>query len=204
MLVARDATRTRERLLRAGERRFARDGVAGARLRDVVRDAGQRNDSAVGYHFGSRAGLLQAIVDRHLSAMEVGREPTRPHLNEADLAGVVRMIVEPTAALLRSDPGRDFLRIVEQLAGYSGVRTGEPALVIRSTVLEAQLERLETLLRGRHGRPVSRERTAALVTFLTASLAERARLLDRGERPALAHRRYVDDLVGMLAAAVSA
>ena len=61
------------RLIRAGEQRFAREGVAGARLPDVVRDAGQANDSAVGYHFGSRQGLLDAIVAKHVVAMDAHR-----------------------------------------------------------------------------------------------------------------------------------
>ena len=78
--MARDATRTRSRLLRAGEQRFARDGVSGARMSDVVRDAGQANDSAVGYHFGSRQGLLEAIVAKHVAAMDERRTvPPKRH-----------------------------------------------------------------------------------------------------------------------------
>src|SRR4051812_17875443 len=98
--MARDATATRARLIRAGERRFARDGVAGARLADVVRDAGQANDSAVGYHFGSRQGLLRAIVERHVAEMERRRSLPAPG---AGLDAVVAAIVEPTADLLRTE-----------------------------------------------------------------------------------------------------
>jgi AcrR family transcriptional regulator len=130
--MARDATRTRARLIRAGERRFARDGVTGARLSDIVRDAGQGNDSAVGYHFGSRQGLLQAIVERHLAAMDRAR--TVPPA-DATLPDLVGAIVEPTAALLLTEEGRDFLRIMEQVADWSGLGTGRPNAVLAGTVL---------------------------------------------------------------------
>ena len=121
--MTRDATVTRARLLRAGEQRFARDGVTGAKLSDVVRDAGQANDSAVGYHFGSRQGLLDAIVGKHVSAMDERRVlPTR----EEGLRALVDAIVAPTAALLSDEDGRDFLRITEQLADWSGVGSGRP------------------------------------------------------------------------------
>ena len=187
--------------MRAGEKRFARDGVAGAKLSDVVRDAGQRNDSAVGYHFGSRQGLLTAIVAKHMAVMETQREVPAP---DDDLTEVVRLIVVPTADLLAREDGRDFLRITEQLAGWSGVGTGHPNEVLAGTVLGAQLERLHALLEPEVGTTLARERTALLVTFLTAALAERARARENGTRQRLGHERFVDHLVNVLSGALSA
>ncbi len=193
--MARDATQTRALLLRAGEQRFARDGVAGAKLSDIVRDAGQRNDSAVGYHFGSRQGLLAAIVAKHMEVMEAER--VVPAL-DADLSVVVRSIVVPTAALLATEDGRDFLRIIEQLAGWSGIGTSQPNQVLSGTVIGSQLARLEALLVPRLGTTIARERGALLVTFLTAALAERARSREAGARQRLNHERFVDHLVNVL------
>jgi AcrR family transcriptional regulator len=199
--VARDATQTRARLLRAGEKRFARDGVAGAKLSDVVRDAGQRNDSAVGYHFGSRQGLLAEIVAKHMAVMEEKREVPAPG---ADLVEVVRLIVAPTADLLGTEDGRDFLRIIEQLAGWSGVGTGHPNEVLSGTVIGAQLDRLHGLLEPPLGTTLARERIALLVTFLTAALAERARAREEGTRQRLGHERFVHHLVNVLSGGLSA
>lgn len=199
--MARDATVTRARLLRAGERRFARDGVTGARLADIVRDAGQANDSAVGYHFGSREGLLRAIVDRHLAQMDQHREVPP---EGADLRQVVDAIVRPTAALLSTDEGRDFLRIMEQVADWSGLGSGRPNPVIGETVLAAQLGRLNALLVAEVGPVLARERAALLVTFLTAALAERARSRDAGRRQRLGHDRFVTHLVETLTGALAA
>src|SRR4051794_37648765 len=141
--MARDATLTRTRLIRAGERCFARDGVAGARLADIVREAGQANDSAVGYHFGSRQGLLRAIVEKHMGQMERWRTVPPPG---ASLRDVVAAIVEPTAALLKSDEGRDFLQVMEQVSDWSGLGSGRPNPVLDGTVLAAELEALSALL----------------------------------------------------------
>jgi AcrR family transcriptional regulator len=54
---------TKERLLAAGEKLFARDGVHRVTVRELNEVAGQRNASALHYHFGSREGLLRAIVE---------------------------------------------------------------------------------------------------------------------------------------------
>jgi AcrR family transcriptional regulator len=199
--MARDATLTRSRLIRAGERRFARDGVAGTRLADVVRDAGQANDSAVGYHFGSRQGLLRAIVERHLAEMERHRQVPAAG---AGLHAIVAAIVEPTAALLTTEEGRDFLRIMEQVADWSGLGSGQPNPVLRGTVLAAQLSRLHDLLVAETGPVIARERAALMVTFLTGALAERARSRAAGRRQRLGHEKYVAHLVDVLSGALSA
>lgn len=64
------AVSTREALYAAGLRRFAADGWRTARVRDIVADAGQANDSAINYHFGSRMGLLEEILSRGVARME--------------------------------------------------------------------------------------------------------------------------------------
>ena len=199
--MPRDATRTRARLVRAAERRFARDGVAGARLADIVRDAGQANDSAVRYHFGSREGLLRTIVERHLAVMEQLREEPP---NGTDLHTVIEAIVRPTAVLLSTDEGRDFLQIMEQVADWSGLGAGRPNPVLAGTILAGQLDRLGGLLEASVGTILARERAALLVTFLTAALAQRARSRDAGRRQRLAHEKYVAHLVDVLTAALAA
>lgn len=197
--MPRDATPTRERLLRAGEQRFARDGVAGARLRDIVRDAGQANDSAIGYHFGSRDGLVGAIAEKHVTAMEARREAP-----SEDLHILVRQLIEPTAELLATPEGRDFLRIIEQLAGWAGLEQGEMTDVLTGSILAEQLLALEDVVAAHHPKALARHRVAEFVLFLTASLAQRARAIEGGRRQSLSQRRYVDDLIAMTTAALLA
>jgi AcrR family transcriptional regulator len=59
----RDAAETRERLLDAAERLFARHGLEGTSLRAVTREAGT-SVSAANYHFGSKQELLRATLLR--------------------------------------------------------------------------------------------------------------------------------------------
>jgi AcrR family transcriptional regulator len=55
---------TRDRLLDAAQELFARTGSWTTPLARVVRAAGQRNESAVQYHFGSREELIYALIER--------------------------------------------------------------------------------------------------------------------------------------------
>lgn len=61
---------TREAILDAAERLFAEHGVASVSNRQVSEAAGQGNNAAVGYHFGTKADLVRAIVRRHIGAIE--------------------------------------------------------------------------------------------------------------------------------------
>lgn len=206
--MPRDATPTREKLLRAGERLFARDGVDGARVRDIVELAGQANDSAVSYHFGSRQGLLEAIIDKHMGHMEVARQAALENLDARrdpdGLAAVVRAIVAPTAERLHTADGRDFLRIIVQLAGNAGVRSRTTPGPLRGTALARQLTLLEEALTERLPEAIALERVATVIALLTAALAERARRIDARRRVLLAHDAFVGNLEAMIVAALQA
>jgi AcrR family transcriptional regulator len=52
---------TRERLMRAAELLIAQQGIENVTVRAIVSEAGQKNESALQYHFQNRDGLLDAI-----------------------------------------------------------------------------------------------------------------------------------------------
>ncbi len=203
--MPRDATTTRDRLIRAGEHLFARKGVDGAPTGEIVARAGQGNDSAVHYHFGSRYGLLAAIIDRHMRRMEEQRKPVLARLGaDAPLGVVVAAVIEPLAAELVSADGRDFLRIITQLSDQSGVRTHDLPDPIAGTALAGQLALLERRCGEAAGERVALERIAAMITMLTAALADRARRIDEELPVLLTHEEFVADLVAMFTAALAA
>jgi len=204
--VPRDATSTRDRLLRAGEHLFARRGVDGALTREIVALAGQANDSAVHYHFGSRRGLLGAIVDRHMLRMEEQRKPALDALiaQGGDVGAVLAAVVEPMTAELTDEGGRDFLRIVAQLAGESGARSGEVPHPLAGTALAGQLALLHARCGDHLAEPVARERIAIAIVMLTAALADRALRIDEHLPLLLDHDSFTTNLVTMLTAALTA
>lgn len=65
---------TKERMIVTAERRFALHGLEASSLRQVAIEAGQRNESAAHYHFGSREGLIRAILAYRVTALNARRE----------------------------------------------------------------------------------------------------------------------------------
>jgi AcrR family transcriptional regulator len=64
------STGTREALLAAAERLFAEHGMYAVSNRQISEAAGQGNNAAACYHFGSRTDLLRAIESKHRTPIE--------------------------------------------------------------------------------------------------------------------------------------
>jgi len=64
------AEETRELILAVAERLFAQHGVVAISNRQISDAAGQGNNTAVGYHFGTKTDLVRAIVGRHSEQVE--------------------------------------------------------------------------------------------------------------------------------------
>lgn len=70
---AEQVAATRDALLAAGERLFAEQGVHAVSTRQISEAAGQGNNAAVNYHFGSKSELLRAILASHAERVEMIR-----------------------------------------------------------------------------------------------------------------------------------
>jgi AcrR family transcriptional regulator len=68
------ANSTRDAILTAAERLYAEHGVYAVSNRQVSEAAGQGNNAAVGYHFGTKADLVAAIESKHRVPIELLRE----------------------------------------------------------------------------------------------------------------------------------
>ncbi len=64
------STGTREAIMAAAERLYAEHGLVAVSNRQISEAAGQGNVAAVGYHFGTRADLVRAIMGKHTEAIE--------------------------------------------------------------------------------------------------------------------------------------
>ncbi|HUH67567.1 MAG TPA: TetR family transcriptional regulator [Mycobacterium sp.] len=68
------ASSTQEAILVAAERLYAEHGMFAVSNRQVSEAAGQGNNAAVGYHFGTKADLVRAIEEKHRGPVERLRE----------------------------------------------------------------------------------------------------------------------------------
>lgn len=59
---ARALNGTRLELTLAAERVFAMKGLQGATLREIREQAGQKNESVIHYHFGSREAIVESVL----------------------------------------------------------------------------------------------------------------------------------------------
>lgn len=111
---------TRLVLMRAAEKLFAEKSVRAVSLREVTEAAGQRNVSAVVYHFGSKTELLECVLERHSDPMQQMFLVRLAELeNDANLSvrTLIEMLVAPLAAKLDDpDGGREYLALCAQLA----------------------------------------------------------------------------------------
>ncbi|MEU3688833.1 TetR/AcrR family transcriptional regulator [Streptomyces narbonensis] len=186
---------TREKLIRAAEELFAARGVDGAQLRDVVALAGQANPSAVQYHFGSRAGLLDAVMAARQART---RQVLAPLLDAAgdDLKELVAALVTAEASELSTDRGRRCLRISAQLSHESGIRTRTPHPTLDGTVYWHLIERMaDRLAASGLPEPLLLERLDLALTVVGAALADRARQYLDGTEPLTGEALFLADLV---------
>ncbi len=123
------SARTRERFICAAEALFANDGVDAVSLNEITVAAGQKNRNALQYHFGSRQGLLQAIIDRHATQVHALRTQ---HMRGETLEGVsparaaARGLVIPLAQHIEQDPsGVHYVKILSQIGALNS-RTVNP------------------------------------------------------------------------------
>lgn len=200
--MPRDSTETKERLLREASRLFARRGVWQVTVREITQAAGQRNVSALNYHFGSREGVLDAILTRHGDPTDVSRGEHLAAVGvDAPTDDLVRALVVPYASNLATAEGREYLRIVAQLTQQFATwrdrapGTG-PNLIQILEILESRPEELPEAVR--------RERVVEMIMLMTAALAERARVIQSDRAPELDEPTFVANLAAVLVGVLQA
>jgi AcrR family transcriptional regulator len=108
----------RTRLILAGERLFAKNGISGASMREIATRAGQGNHAAVQYHFGSREGLVRAIFDYRMEQMEEARGAmlcrAKQSGREKDARTILEVILLPQLALQDVDGNHSYASFLSQ------------------------------------------------------------------------------------------
>ncbi|UOX89208.1 TetR family transcriptional regulator [Amycolatopsis sp. FBCC-B4732] len=195
------AQATRELILTVAERLYAEHGVLAVSNRQISEVAGQGNNTAVGYHFGTRADLVRAIARRHSARVEELRQGMLAELGgRAGLRDWVRCLVHPsTEYLATAGPPSWFARFTAQVMTEPSLR----AVVAAETLSSPSLARtVEGLARCLPELPpdVRAERNAMTRQLLIHTMAERERALaEGGDTPRSTWREVATGLTDALA-----
>mgnify|MGYP001382822675 CR=1 FL=1 len=113
-------TDTKSKILDTAEQRFARDGYHVTSLRALTEQA-QVNLAAVNYHFGSKEGLLQAVIERRLLPLDKTRRQKINQVlstaadrgNRPTVRALLQAFIGPTLEFSKSGSGaRDFISLI--------------------------------------------------------------------------------------------
>ncbi|WP_025346754.1 TetR family transcriptional regulator [Nocardia nova] len=192
----------RERLMAAGERLIAERGYL-VPLRDIAAAAGQRNNSAIPYHFGSRDGLVEAVVAQRLATLEVRRlELLARRPAPDDVHALLDALVVPMFELGAIDETSCYARFLEQIRTHPAVSdaanlASDERTSVRMIVggLDAALAELPPRLRHR--------RLRSLTTVLFSLLADHERAVEAGKVAADDRTAWVE-IIDMLAGTLTA
>ncbi|MBB5917651.1 AcrR family transcriptional regulator [Nocardia transvalensis] len=104
----------KQQLVLTAERLYAVHGIDGVPLRRISAEAGMGNKSAVQYHFGSKQGLIDAILLNRVEELTRRRRLLEARLPEGDLRRVVEAHQLPLMELAE-DENCYYLSFLEQL-----------------------------------------------------------------------------------------
>jgi AcrR family transcriptional regulator len=189
----------RSQLLDVAERLFAERGIDAVSLAQILETAGQRNKSAIYYHFGSKEGLIAAIAERRSHALNERRSQL---LEDARAAGggihaFARTLVVPLAELL-DDPDNHYLGF---LARYHLDRTRRQLVESVDPQVTSSYRAAGRLLRSAAGLPnVDFDTRFGLVLDMIFTALAGRQAAERGNNQRIPSRRvFLDNLTECVA-----
>jgi AcrR family transcriptional regulator len=199
---------TRQQLIAAAQTLFAERTIDAVSLREINTAAGQRNSSALQYHFGDRAGLLRAVLSPHHRDVELRRHAMLDEYESNatdDLRALVAGLVRPAASKL-SDPdgGRAYLRITAQLVNRPEFTTtgwGSPDVADAREARHDSVERWRQLIAPLLP-AVARDRLHRRFTALRLTYIELARRAEFA--PSSDDRLFTSHLIDLVTAVIDA
>ncbi len=202
--------RTREHLLDVSEQLLSTRGIDGVSLREIRLAAGQRNTSALQFHFGDREGLLRALSDRHrprLQGLLVAHYDVMMAAGlEGDPRSLLGVFVRPTVDYVFEGPSpRAWVRILAELAARPELKVHD---FVNNTAPEAidTGTRLLDSLQAAMPRRLGLDRIFMITTAVLHLCADRSRIEDSiapGRRHMSQHE-FTENVVDMAHAALFA
>jgi AcrR family transcriptional regulator len=198
------APSTKEQIVRTAERLFATHGIDGVSLRQIGAAAGNGNNSAVQYHFGSKDQLVQAIFEQRLPHLTERRRLLVAERRPADLRGWVECYLLPVIEQAEQE-GSHYLSFVAMLQQHGTRRTFDHLPEELTAPTREFYEHVRALL-PEIPEPLCSHRISQAMTFCVhvSSERERARAHGVDVLPFALHvTDLIDGLLGFLQAPVS-
>jgi AcrR family transcriptional regulator len=198
---------TREKLLDTATMLYAERGVFNVSLSEIVREAGQRNASAVHYYFGSRDQMLLAILEPNVEILRTRRLEllARAAANgDDDVRPVVEAIVRPLTELARRGwRERAWMKIGMEIADYFDRVAPEVRDLLDQTGGTEALAALEVRVPTLPPEIWMLRRTMC-IGFVSRAATDRARSLDDTGKSGIDDELFVSNLVDMVIGALTA
>lgn len=199
----------REALLEAAAVLMDEQGIDHVSLNEINRASGNKNRSAVSYHFGSRDAIVHELVARGMAAADAERQAALDHLEQIGTVITPRMglelVVGPLSRRLDTLDGRRYLRLCGQLPNHPryvadtrDMLSVNDGMARCAVYISPLVEHLPERVRA--------ERVRQAIGFTVRSVADQAALVDAANPPRTPlptdefATNLVDIVVAMLAA----
>jgi len=196
-------------LLLTAQRLFAEKGIDAVSMREIAREAGQRNNSALHYHFGSKEALIQAILQAGMREINELRNDYVDQLfsggRHCDLRGLVEAVVWPLASRLLASRGNSYNRFLAAAQVHPDIDLAASTREEEDRGFRRIYELLQQALPD-VPEQLLRQRYLAGVSFVMFSLADYERISTRRTRDQRAFdlQRAIENLIDMVAGAIAA
>lgn len=209
-LPAGNDSETRRRLKRVARQLFAERGIRAVTVREIAREAGQRNQGAVAYHFGTKEALLTELLIDGAARIEARR---RIFLDAVEARGTpvtvrdaVAAIVIPSAAFSDEDAeyGAHFNRFLLQLSAVDSQFVDRTLERRWNAGYQRCLTHLRKLMPDCPPR-VQNRLFLFLGNYISSLLAQReAKMVDGMRHPTWRARETLEDIILTAAALIAA
>lgn len=200
---------TRKRLIDEAERLFGERGIHGVTLRDINKAAGQRNESALHYHFGSKHDLVQAIMKHRSTIIDAHRVQLIDKViatgKDHDLRSIVSAMLMPMIVIMEDGEGVNFVRFMAQVLNDPDYdlqaiirRSDLEGIQKCSALIEVCLAHLPLAIRKLRGRSMV-EQSVITVAVMT----RREHLMATPQSRQFLANNVIDVICGFLLAPVS-
>ncbi len=196
---------TRRKFIRAAQKLYADKGIDAVSLNQITSSAGQKNRNALQYHFGSKDGLTQAILDSHADRVAQLRQAYMDEIERDDLSpaeAAARALVIPVDQYIsESREAVYYVKILSQLAATNNAVTNPNASSKLSFRSVPRLAELMNAAMNHLSKAEARQRLFLVVSITFHGIADICRAFD-GDN--VSSKKARDDMLEQVTIAISA